>query len=232
MVNKACMRNRNNAFTLAEVLITLGIIGVVAAMTIPTLMNKTNNAEFVTGLKKSISILSNAQSILKMDNGGNMSGAYANNNEAIDGLCTQLKCIKVCHNTDTTCFNGANWTMLDGRAGWQDYSTAFWAAAILSDGMAIALSPWNTNCDGASGLTNNLCSIITVDINGLKKPNKMGRDMFEIIFEKERVIPNGAYGTGTDYALNPQSCNANLATAPYNGSACGGRIMSEGGMKY
>nr|MBP7211932.1 type II secretion system protein [bacterium] len=37
--------NKKSAFTLAEVLITLGIIGVVAAMTIPTLMNKTSEAQ-------------------------------------------------------------------------------------------------------------------------------------------------------------------------------------------
>lgn len=44
--------DRKNAFTLAEVLITLGIIGVVAAMTIPTLMNKTNDAELKSAYKK------------------------------------------------------------------------------------------------------------------------------------------------------------------------------------
>ena len=42
------------AFTLAEVLITLGIIGVVAAMTMPTLMNSTNGAQYKTAYKKSI----------------------------------------------------------------------------------------------------------------------------------------------------------------------------------
>ena len=47
-------------FTLAEVLITLGIIGVVAAMTIPTLIQNTNSVKFVTQFKKSISTLSQA----------------------------------------------------------------------------------------------------------------------------------------------------------------------------
>lgn len=42
-------------FTLAEVLITLVIIGVIAAMTVPTLMNNTNAQEFRSGLKKAIS---------------------------------------------------------------------------------------------------------------------------------------------------------------------------------
>src|SRR5574344_352750 len=47
-------------FTLAEVLITLGIIGVVAAMTMPTLMNATNGAQFKTAYKKALSEISQA----------------------------------------------------------------------------------------------------------------------------------------------------------------------------
>ncbi len=48
---------KKEAFTLAEVLITLGIIGVVAAMTIPTLISNTNGAQFKTGFKKALSTL-------------------------------------------------------------------------------------------------------------------------------------------------------------------------------
>ena len=47
-------------FTLAEVLITLGIIGVVAAMTIPTLIQNTNSVKFASQFKKSVSTLSQA----------------------------------------------------------------------------------------------------------------------------------------------------------------------------
>ena len=47
-------------FTLAEVLITLGIIGVVAAMTMPTLMNQTQGAQYKTAYKKALSALSQA----------------------------------------------------------------------------------------------------------------------------------------------------------------------------
>ena len=48
------------AFTLAEVLITLGIIGVVAAMTIPTLIANTNSAKFKSQYKKTLSALNQA----------------------------------------------------------------------------------------------------------------------------------------------------------------------------
>ena len=47
-------------FTLAEVLITLGIIGVVAAMTMPTLMNQTNGAQYKAAYKKALSAISQA----------------------------------------------------------------------------------------------------------------------------------------------------------------------------
>lgn len=47
-------------FTLAEVLITLAIIGVVAAMTIPSVIINTNQQEYKTGLKKAISVLNQA----------------------------------------------------------------------------------------------------------------------------------------------------------------------------
>ncbi len=47
-------------FTLAEVLITLGIIGVVAAMTMPTLINSTQGAQYKTAYKKALSVMSQA----------------------------------------------------------------------------------------------------------------------------------------------------------------------------
>lgn len=57
------VKNHNaftNAFTLAEVLITLTIIGIVAAMTMPTLINNTNGAQFKTAYKKALSVLNQA----------------------------------------------------------------------------------------------------------------------------------------------------------------------------
>src|SRR5574344_2725153 len=63
------MINRKNAFTLAEVLITLGIIGVVAALTIPTLMQKTQDREAVSKLKKVYSTISNAYNLAVNDEG-------------------------------------------------------------------------------------------------------------------------------------------------------------------
>src|SRR5574344_801391 len=57
------------AFTLAEVLIVLGIIGIVASMTIPTLMNKVAKQEYVTALRKFYSTQMNGWAQLLADEG-------------------------------------------------------------------------------------------------------------------------------------------------------------------
>ena len=48
------------AFTLAEVLITLAIIGVVAAISIPSVISNSQQQEFKTGLRKAVSVLNSA----------------------------------------------------------------------------------------------------------------------------------------------------------------------------
>ena len=54
------MKKNYNAFTLAEVLITLGIIGIVAAMTLPALINNHRDKELITRVKKTYSALNQA----------------------------------------------------------------------------------------------------------------------------------------------------------------------------
>ena len=63
-----CAGKNKWAFTLAEVLITLGIIGVVAAMTLPTLIQKYQEKVTVNKLKKMYSVLSQAYNLYRIDN--------------------------------------------------------------------------------------------------------------------------------------------------------------------
>ena len=51
---------RLRGFTLAEVLITLAIIGVVAAISIPSVISNSQQQEFKTGLRKAVSVLNSA----------------------------------------------------------------------------------------------------------------------------------------------------------------------------
>ena len=70
------MKNKR-AFTLAEVLITLGIIGVVAAMTLPTLVNNSRNQECRAGLKTGYALISAAITKMQADELSTRSGDYA-----------------------------------------------------------------------------------------------------------------------------------------------------------
>lgn len=65
------MNKENNkaAFTLAEVLITLVIIGIIAAITVPSLINKTNNQETVSKLEKAYSTLAQATNSIIAEEG-------------------------------------------------------------------------------------------------------------------------------------------------------------------
>ena len=63
------MKNKKTGFTLAEVLITIGIIGVVAAMTLPTLMSKIYKHQTETRLKDSFAIMSNAVKLVEEEHG-------------------------------------------------------------------------------------------------------------------------------------------------------------------
>src|SRR5574344_299736 len=66
---KSYSKIKRTAFTLAEVLIVLGIIGIVASMTIPTLMNKVAKQEYLTALKKFYSTQTDGWSRLLADEG-------------------------------------------------------------------------------------------------------------------------------------------------------------------
>lgn len=77
------------SFTLAEVLITLGIIGVVSALTIPTLMTKINSAQIKTKFKKEISVLNQAVRLAQADYGvnfGDVDECYEENETLENGI--------------------------------------------------------------------------------------------------------------------------------------------------
>ena len=57
------MMKRLSGFTLAEVLITLAIIGVVAALSIPAVISNSQQQEFKTGLRKAVSVLNSAMTM-------------------------------------------------------------------------------------------------------------------------------------------------------------------------
>ena len=212
-------------FTLAEVLITLGIIGVVAAMTLPALIQKNNEKATVTALKKFYSSISQAYLYARNENGtpdgwygGNMpSGQPLGANIMLDTMAKYMKTSKICHN-ETGCFKDVIYKKIDGKntANWDGYNAI--SKLITSDGMSVFMFSYgSTPINNGGGIQKESYGAISVDINGFKNPNTFGADMFSFILTKDGVYPVGTPSSIQDETLEdltvikinsfPRACN-------------------------
>ena len=169
------------AFTLAEVLITLVIIGVIAALTIPNLIAKHEKDETVTKLKKLYSTLAQAYSLSVLDNGPvedwNV-GKYTVEQNLNKFIIPYLKVEKVCNRDNITECTSFDRVTLKGQSSaylspTTTTSPAF-AAFRLQDGTIL----W-------AYLTGGI--IMAADINGDAKPNKLGRDTFWFVYSTRNI---------------------------------------------
>lgn len=177
------------AFTLAEVLITLGIIGVVAAITIPTLIAKNQKTQTLAGLKKSYAMLQTMYQKALTDNGDitswGLDGGATSETNLYNTFAQYLNISKSCGITDTPSQCWAYGYNLDGSNG-ADYPRTGCIYALLNDGSSLALR------DLTSGGVPYVH--IYIDMNGLKGPNKWGIDRFafEIMTENNyKLMPLG-----------------------------------------
>ncbi len=223
------MRNKR-AFTLAEVLITLTVIGVVAALSIPTLISSSNSTADVTKLKKVYSTLSNAVKLYEAENGSftNLSAQInaAGDVEALEGLSPYLNIIKDCKSSKG-CWYESSVRHLFG----DDYAAdveAFWdnnyAKAILADGTMMKFDLKSSACTGVEGTFNKICGEIKVDINGSKGPNQIGRDIFIFWLTRSGIYPNGMDGDTRDCV--------NLDGTLTYGWGCAAKVLAEGEIDY
>lgn len=144
------------AFTLAEVLITLGVIGIVAAMTLPALINKQQKKEATARLKKFYSTMQQAILLSENDN----------------GPCGQWDKVARQANEDGS-------IKLNPQAA-IEYFDRFLKPylKVLSSDVENEY-PVIRFADGSTvTLTNGYCTDFAFDVNGERKPNQVGADIF------------------------------------------------------
>ena len=110
-------------FTLAEVLITLGIIGVVAAMTIPTLIQNTNSVKFASQFKKSISTLSQAALMAQAQYDVDYAGVKSKVSEGVDKDGESIGCGQQTLSDSKLTFCGIFNNTLAGQTYYGQYGT-------------------------------------------------------------------------------------------------------------
>ncbi len=180
-------------FTLAEVLITLGIIGVVAAMTMPTLLNSTQGAQYRTAYKKALSVLSQAVVLNVALDDYDLSQASKTGTEGEDGTSAsvynlfnnRMNVAKVCSGACDS--NNDQWAANNNaniKFGGKDSSTNY--TFFFNDGITLTFENDAANCtEGNATDGEGTVCLGAIDVNGAKNPNR-------------EVLCDGGDRSGTD----------------------------------
>ena len=221
--------SRLDAFTLAEVLITLGIIGVVAALTIPTLVANYQEKVATVRLKKVYSTISNAYTLLLEKEGDPTQWNDVEDFVDIsEKFAKYINKAKVCNVGDTGCFKHIPRKDLTGKVV---NNLPQRGAIVLSDGAVIGFDSQVSLEESLQCNSLNFCFTIVTDINGDKRPNQWGVDTFVFQVGTKRILPRGAASThGADNTCIPTGG----ANSPgwYNGSGCGAWVIYNENMNY
>ncbi len=192
------------AFTLAEVLITLGIIGTVAAMTIPTIVKNIDDFQYKSALKKNYSILSGVYSSIQQENSTFQDGltecTSVDKHTCFKNILkTHLRYAKECDSAATlgVCFPQVIYQMNGNVAPESDFHGGEAAGLILSDGTMVQIWLDGAICPEPRGSISGECGWVTIDVNGFKKPNQWGKDIYNFMFYKDKLRPTGSEGDGS-----------------------------------
>ena len=216
------------AFTLAEVLITLGVIGLVAAMTLPSLIGNYQKKEIVVRLKVAYSLLNQAIEQSQQINGDisswNFGNGHGNASEGVTFIDTYitpyLNVIRKCY---LSCVPKVTKHTLSGKEYrfYLEDITYPGRSIFLANGMQIWVY---TDSDKEPKIAG-----IVVDINADRRPNLVGRDIFffELTNTSSRVSFQG-YNLSRDVMLNNAGEGCNITAGNAAGRYCGALIQHDG----
>lgn len=212
-------------FTLSEVLITLGIIGVVAALTIPVLINYFQEQVLLSDFQKLYSTLSQAYLSASQDNG--IAGAgptdYWTDQDAYNYIKPFLNVAQDC-GFSSSCSRGVGIKSIEG-VGYTTGSAYYGNYhLLLQNGAALFFYNWAGNGG----------PVVYVDVNGIKPPNQWGYDFFLLQFTSKNNAPFFSWYSPTWTTNTTQYCKK---STPYaggwpNGSSCAYWILRHGNMDY
>ncbi len=232
------MLRKKHGFTLAEVLITLAIIGVVAALTVPTVVRNYQKTQMITQLKKVYSSIANTTNLAIAEHGpvtGWEVGTDFTGQAAVDFantyLIPYLKVSKNCENKTTSdcAFNYSNLND-DTKRSFNNRYARFY----LNDGTFITLRIENgLRADERTYKQ----AYMYIDINGQKKPNKFGKDLFFFkyyIFHGTQTsnytgkfLPYG-YNYSRDYLAGKTGDSGGSCSREKSGTLCAALILKDG----
>ena len=218
-----------NGFTLAEVLVTLGVIGVVAALTLPTLIANHQKKVTITRLKKSYTVLSQGLIQAQLVNGNYDTWPVGKDVVVDDYFNTYFKPFyngtKICKNaTDCGYKSIFPWKNLsDVQLGWGLCSNDTRILFTLNDGTIVFMP---NNSPGSNGNTTYFNYLLFyIDVNGALSPNVLGRDVFLYQMDNKNTLRPYCYAQTNTY-INEHCKKGGDINVNYN--CCSAKIMADG----
>ena len=224
------------AFTLAEILITLAVIGIVAALTLPSLIQNHNEKAWSTAQDLWEKKLT--ETVRRMNVDGVMTG-HESTEDFMNTFKNYMKVIKTCDNNDINkCYSpkivqtGSDSEPIEvqtsdlktaenlGNFEWGTNTMSF----VIADGTTVIMA-YNPNCAYADPIEDTgsqvSCLGFMVDVNGKKGPNKVGDD---IALKGQISLSNcdnpiGDMCWSTDFAANTAIDTCNDTTYDKQGTA-------------
>lgn len=192
---------KNRAFTLAEVLITLGIIGIVAAMTLPTVINNAQDRQFRAMLKKQYSVIAQAiQLIFAKDNilitpqeDGWLKMPYfvCRIGEQLKSIRSGLKCDEVLINDDYV-MNDQSSLPKNANVHWHrngEWYDKTGKALNMNGGGTEGYGQLTFVLPDGAWVNFNCTNTVFIDVNGVQRPNTVGRDIFYFLIKDNQFSP-------------------------------------------
>ena len=202
----------SKAFTLAEVLVTLGVLGVVAALTMPTLIDNHRDKVLVTQIKATYNLMLNAFDLYKQEHKCfDLFCLFKRNKtetEIADEFATMFSGSKVCDNSnknESYCksypIKGQKPYKKDGKYDAPD-SFSLKGRIVLKNGSYILIRNYaeckhqyttikrddNGFVISSEEKTVDVCSTIYIDANGNKGPNQFGADIYRVSLKSDGLL--------------------------------------------
>ena len=178
-----------NAFTLAEILLTLIIIGVIAALTVPSMKKVSEENSYASSAKKAYSVLTSVIKQIKAEEGP-VKMWDLDDAESIANL------IKSKFNVSEDSSVAYDIQYLNGQSAQEELAPMFESTVSFYtvDGMLWSINSVTPACELSTSDYTNSCINVVVDINGQNPPNTVGVDVFGYYVTSRHILPYGSAG--------------------------------------